>query len=168
MKDRAEKKGVTAPCEPETMTQSHVLYNQILQTGRNLSRKKGARDCNREEKSPLGTPKEKLKGILPEKRSLSREKRIAKRRADMPRVYRGIYDKAMTGKSLRAAVNAFCLECVMWQREEVRLCPSTPCPLWLYRPYREDTVKAEKSSGFSKTPHQGPDSAPESSNGLDR
>lgn len=103
--------------------------------------------------------------IIAGKRSLSSQNRIAKRRSDIPKVYRGIYDKALTGKSLRAAVNAFCLECVCWQREEVRLCPSTPCPLWLYRPYREDTVKTDKANPCSKTPSDGPDSALESSNG---
>lgn len=64
-------------------------------------------------------------------------RRINKRRDDMPTAYRHNYDKAMTGKSLRAATKAFCLECVMWQKNEVRLCPSVPCPLWLYRPYQD-------------------------------
>ena len=86
--------------------------------------------------------------------SSSRAKRIAKRRSDMPEVYRGIYDRAVSGKSLRAAVNAFCLECVYWQRKEVRLCTSLPCPLWPYRPYQ----------GTSKTPAEGQDFAPESTN----
>ena len=55
---------------------------------------------------------------------------------DMPRIYRATYRKAMSGKSLRAAVNSFCLECVGWQREEVRLCTSPACPLYPYRPYQ--------------------------------
>lgn len=61
---------------------------------------------------------------------------IAKRRADMPRSYRATYDKAVSGKSLRAAVNAQCLECVGWQRAEVRLCTCFACPLWAIRPYQ--------------------------------
>lgn len=61
--------------------------------------------------------------------------RIAKRRADMPKAYRGIYDKAMSGQSKAAAIHSFCLECMGWQREEVRLCTSNACPLWRYRPY---------------------------------
>ena len=90
-----------------------------------------------------------------------RRKRIDKRRADMPKVYRATYDKAMTGKSLRSAINAFCLECVMWQREEVRLCTSVACPLWLYRPYQDATVN---SQGISKNASEGSDFAPDSTN----
>lgn len=91
--------------------------------------------------------------------SSKKAERIAKRRADMPQIYRGQYDRAMQGKSLRAAINAFCLECVQWQRVEVRKCPSTPCPLYLYRPYKTDPTV----SG-SNLPSEGPDSAPESTN----
>lgn len=75
------------------------------------------------------------------------EERIAKRRSDMPSIYRKNYDKAMSGKSLKAASKAFCLECVMWQREEVKLCPSVACPLYPYRPYKlnENNSQAEDS-----------------------
>ncbi len=69
--------------------------------------------------------------------SPERKQKIAERRADMPRIYRATYDKAVTGKSLRAAVNSFCVQCVMYQREEVRLCTSLECALWPYRPYRD-------------------------------
>ena len=72
--------------------------------------------------------------------------RIAKRRADMPKAYRRNYDKAMTGKSLKAAGKAFCLECVMWDRNEVKLCPSVACPLFPYRPYASSQNPSE--SGF--------------------
>jgi len=51
-------------------------------------------------------------------------------------VYRRRYDKAMKGKSLRAAVNAKCLDCACWQKNEVRDCPALTCPLWPYRPYQ--------------------------------
>lgn len=47
--------------------------------------------------------------------------RIAERRAEMPKKYRALYDRAVNGKSLRAAVNAQCLECVCWQSREVTL-----------------------------------------------
>ena len=74
------------------------------------------------------------------------EERIAKRRADMPTAYRRNYDKAMAGKSLKAAAKAFCLECVMWDKNEVKLCPSVACPLYLYRPVR--ISKNTSESGF--------------------
>jgi hypothetical protein len=91
-------------------------------------------------------------------RRSDRAERIAKRRADMPKVYRATYDKAMTGKSLKAASKSFCLECMMWQREEVRLCTSFACPLWLYRPYKD-----KHENGSNNTP-ESRDFAPESTN----
>jgi hypothetical protein len=88
--------------------------------------------------------------------------RIAERRSDIPAIYRGSYDKAISGKSLREAVNSFCRECVMWQRVEVRLCPSTPCPLWPYRPYQlNDTDGAATCSNLSS---DRPDSDSKSTN----
>lgn len=81
--------------------------------------------------------------------------KISKRRADMPKAYRGIYDRAMTGQSKAAAIHSFCLECMGWQREEIRLCTSYPCPLYPYRPY-----------GISQDAPDRPDSAPESTNGV--
>jgi len=82
---------------------------------------------------------------------MTQKQRIAKRRADMPKPYRGIYDKAMSGQSKTAAIHAFCLECMGWRREEVRRCESYSCPLYLYKPY-----------GFSNQVNGGADFAPES------
>ena len=92
----------------------------------------------------------------------TREERIAKRRGDMPKVYRGIYDRAAAGNRLRAAVNSFCLECVCWQREEVRLCTALACPLYPYRPYQLND--AGDAISVPKTPPQGPDSTAKSTN----
>ena len=63
-----------------------------------------------------------------------RQELIAKHRADVPKLYRGIYDKAVAGKSRKAAMHAFCLECCGWQIKEVFLCTSPQCPLYPYRP----------------------------------
>ena len=63
--------------------------------------------------------------------------RVAAKMAQIPKVYREKYKKAMTGKSLRAAVDSFCVECTAYQREEVKLCTSPSCPLYPYRPYKE-------------------------------
>ncbi|MFA5423555.1 MAG: hypothetical protein WC374_06815 [Phycisphaerae bacterium] len=41
---------------------------------------------------------------------------------ECPRKYRGLYERAMKGKSRKAAMHAFCLECCYWQIKEVRLC----------------------------------------------
>jgi hypothetical protein len=69
--------------------------------------------------------------------SKDRNEQIAERRAQMPRSYRACYDKAVSGKSLRAAINSFCLECVCWQTKEIRLCTDLACPLWTVRPYQD-------------------------------
>ena len=102
-----------------------------------------------ENREPLNYPSQ----VYPDLELAAR--RIDKRRDDMPAAYRKNYEKSLTGKSLRAAAKAFCLECVMWQRNEVRLCPSYPCPLWLYRPY-QDSAQNPSGDGFIE---------PESENG---
>ncbi|MFC1739144.1 hypothetical protein ACFL1G_08860 [Planctomycetota bacterium] len=70
------------------------------------------------------------------KSSVKREEKIAERQMQIPRAYRAIYDRAVQGKSLRAAVNSFCIGCTGYQREEVRLCTSLACPLYAVRPYQ--------------------------------
>jgi hypothetical protein len=67
--------------------------------------------------------------------------KIQKRLDDIPCLYKNNYIKAMTGKSRPAAVKAFCLECMGWQRTEVHRCNSVACPLYLYRPYQKLSVK---------------------------
>jgi hypothetical protein len=53
---------------------------------------------------------------------------------DIPLRSREVYQKAMTGKSRKAAVHAFCLECCGWQINEVFQCTDSGCPLYPYRP----------------------------------
>ena len=77
----------------------------------------------------------------------TRAEKIAKRRAEMPETCRGVYDKAVAGKSLRAAVNAFCLECVGWKRQEITQCTSPACPLYAARPYRNPRKAQIDSAG---------------------
>jgi hypothetical protein len=55
-------------------------------------------------------------------------------RDDVPERFRRLYDLAMTGKSRKAGVKAFCLMCVAWKRAEVFRCTSSSCPLFPYRP----------------------------------
>lgn len=66
----------------------------------------------------------------------TREELVEQRRQQMPEIHRANYDKAIQGRSMKAAVKAFCLECVCWQKEEVRKCTSLSCPLFSYRPYK--------------------------------
>ena len=65
------------------------------------------------------------------------EAKIVARVDSMPVGCRATYLKAMRGRSLAAAVKAFCLECVQWEREEVRRCTAPACPLFPYRPFIE-------------------------------
>ena len=62
------------------------------------------------------------------------QKKIAYRRAQIPKLYRGLYDKAIIGKSRKAAMHAFCLECCGWVIKEVFLCTSPQCSHYPYRP----------------------------------
>ena len=61
---------------------------------------------------------------------------ITRRIEQMPETCVRTYLRAISGKSLSAAVKSFCLECVGWQREAVTNCTSPGCPFYLYRPYR--------------------------------
>jgi hypothetical protein len=65
----------------------------------------------------------------------AQESAIAKRLSDMPETCRRTYLRAMQGRSLAAAVKAFCMECVSWDRREVALCTAPACPLYPYRPF---------------------------------
>ena len=62
---------------------------------------------------------------------------VARRLAAMPQSHRNTYRRAVTGKSLRAGVTAFCAECVGYDREAVRTCPAVACPLWRVRPWQQ-------------------------------
>lgn len=72
---------------------------------------------------------------------------IEQRRKQMPNIHRANYDKAMRGKSKKAAIKAFCLMCVCWQKEEVRLCSDLACPLYPYRPYKNRANHSNNQAG---------------------
>lgn len=57
--------------------------------------------------------------------------------------YRGVFEKAFTGLVRPAAVKAKCLQCVGYNRADVRDCEKSICPLWQYRPYRTPEQKKE-------------------------
>ncbi len=86
-------------------------------------------------------------------KSLTVEGKIFRRRSSIPVSYRGNYDRAMSGKSMKCAIKAMCLECMGWDREEVRLCCSPACPLYPYRPFVADKLK--RSVRFRKEPASG-------------
>ena len=53
--------------------------------------------------------------------------------SQIPTKYRGLHERAMSGKSRKAAIRAHCLMCVGWQAREVELCTAKGCPLYPYR-----------------------------------
>ena len=66
----------------------------------------------------------------------TRRPAVERRLAKMPKTCRNTYLRAVGGRSPKAAIKAFCLECVGWQREEVARCTSPACPLYGYRPFQ--------------------------------
>lgn len=66
--------------------------------------------------------------------SVERQEQIAARLAQIPKLYRATYEKAVRGKSRKAALRAFCAECCGYQIKEVYLCTDLGCPLYPYRP----------------------------------
>jgi hypothetical protein len=65
------------------------------------------------------------------------ERRRAERLASVPARYRKLHRRAWAGKSLRAAVSCFCLECIGYLPDEVRRCSAFACPLFSVRPHQE-------------------------------
>ncbi len=76
-------------------------------------------------------------------------RKITLRRNRMPSAYRGIYDRAVSGQSLRAAVNAQCLECVGWMKNEIRECTDAACPLFAVRPYQDSLQTARNGQDMT-------------------
>ncbi|MFX0194683.1 MAG: hypothetical protein ACFFCW_01075, partial [Candidatus Hodarchaeota archaeon] len=74
-----------------------------------------------------------------------RQEQIEQRRSQIPKLYRGIYDKAIQGKSRKAAMHAFCLECCGYQIREVFLCTDLACSLYPYRPRSRVSPVASES-----------------------
>ncbi len=84
--------------------------------------------------------------------STSREQQISERRAQIPKLYRAKYDKAVGGQSRKAAMHSFCLECCGWQIKEVFLCTDLACPLYPYRP------RSRVAQGTSQSVREQPES----------
>jgi len=75
----------------------------------------------------------------------ARRAAVAKKLAAMPAVYQTGYLRAVSGRSPKAAIKAFCLECVGWQRADVADCTALACPLWSYRPFRGAVAKERRT-----------------------
>lgn len=87
----------------------------------------------------------------------ARQSAVAARAGQMPKSCRATYLKATRGKaSPRVAIKAFCLECVGWNRAEVRRCTATACPLWLYRPWTDSEEKESPAAATTGHKDQNP------------
>ena len=51
----------------------------------------------------------------------------------VPPLYRNLYQQAMSGKSRKAAVRVYCLQCMGWSRKGVKECTAVECMLFLFR-----------------------------------
>ena len=76
-------------------------------------------------------------------------KKLADIAKHSPRYLR-MFQRAFAGKSLRAAVNAFCAECVGFIAGDVRTCTVPDCPLFSCRPGRQPESTA--TEGLDEDP----------------
>ena len=74
-----------------------------------------------------------------------RAARLAQVRQDAPSKL-GVFRAAYAGRSLRAAINACCLECVGFDIQAVRDCTAPACPLFTVRPYQRKRCRRATSS----------------------
>jgi len=80
------------------------------------------------------------------------EKKISKRTGEIPEPYRKGYKKAVKGGSKSAAIKAFCLECSMWQENEITGCKAVTCPLYSVRPFGKRRSLAELAMTLFRMP----------------
>lgn len=74
---------------------------------------------------------------------------------DVPPKYRSMYRRALAGRSRRAAIRAFCLECVGWSAAEVDGCTAPSCPLYRYRTGGLDAPGAMIATGAAQPAGEG-------------
>jgi len=92
----------------------------------------------------------------------TRQEQIAERRIQIPKLYQALYDRAIAGRSRKAAMHSFCVECCGYEIREVYFCTDQACPLYAYRP------RSRTSQGTSKSVPEPPESknSKNESNGL--
>jgi len=59
--------------------------------------------------------------------------------------YKKLYKKALTTNSYKAAVISNCLDCMNWERSEVKHCTVTTCPCYNIRLYKGNTVYSSET-----------------------
>lgn len=114
---------------------------------------KGHKPVTRKKKKKNSRDLESFQKLVEKKYSIDRDEQIEKRLNQIPESHRAKYEKAVSRKSMRAAVNSQCLECVGYLTKEVSMCTDLACPLYLYRPY-------QKRRGGDDIPDDAPPDAP--------
>ena len=88
------------------------------------------------------------------------EQRRRQYRASIPGIgrisYQKKYDKAMSGRDPQAAIAAKCLDCMHWQRTRITECPIVCCPLWPYRPFASEKLRASPALPEKPKKQDGP------------
>ena len=81
------------------------------------------------------------------------ERSVSMRELDVPQKYKTMYDRAMAGRSMKAAIRAHCLYCLGWDPVGVRECTAPWCPLFAYRLPRSS--RADLQDALVGTPEVG-------------
>ena len=109
-----------------------------------------------EQKRKMSQGRERARLAKPERHLFNKEKReqsgpktvpdvladqpqALKRFKTIPNNCQVAYLRAMSGKSARSAIKAFCQMCFGWETpvaDSIRGCTDKACPLYLYRPFR--------------------------------
>jgi hypothetical protein len=84
---------------------------------------------------------------------MDRNRQVVERLRQIPPKFQPTYRRAVEGQSLRACVNAQCLECCGWQSGEVAACTDAGCPLWSVRPYRSSGTGQEGQFSGAECPN---------------
>lgn len=58
--------------------------------------------------------------------------------------YRGIYDKAKTGHSMKSAIHDNCLRCMACKTKDIKNCENEDCAFHQYRPYQKNSKKSHR------------------------
>jgi hypothetical protein len=69
-------------------------------------------------------------------------------RMDVPSRYRKMYNRTMVGHRPLAAMKTYCMMCVGWELEEMRLCTAPNCPLYPYT-HRVKKAKTRKQKAVA-------------------
>ena len=79
-------------------------------------------------------------------------KAVRRKLQAMPSIYRRRYREAMRGRSRKAAMESFCMECFGWEGRQVAHCTDVSCPLYPYRPGRLTGPEAVTPKETAKRP----------------